>query len=559
MADALTNLSVAEMRRRLDRRELSSLELTRAHLDRIDQLDGQVSAFLSVTHRHAEAQARLADDRLARGESSPLLGIPIALKDVLLTRGLTTTAGSKILERLRSHRGRYRRAPACRRRCGRGRQDQHGRVRHGLVDREQRLLPDPQPVGPDARAGRVEWRLGGRGGGRLRTARARHRHRWLDPPTGRALRRRRAQTHLRSGQSLRADCLRLVAGPDRPLQPLGRWTPPPCSARSPATTRATRPRSMRPCRTTPPSSTGATGCSGMRLALPREYFEVEGVEPVVQTPGPRRRRAARRAWRRARRGQPAPHRVRPLDLLPDRAGRVQLEPGPLRRRQVQRLDPRRGRQLQPVGHVRAHRVATASAREVKRRIILGTYALSSGYYDAYYLKAQKARTLIKADFDTVFENYDAVVTPTSPGVAFPLGAKTQDPLAMYLNDLFTIPTSLAGLPGVSVPAGLAQDLPVGLQIIGKPLDEAGVLSIAHAVRAGRRLRRPSPTAMTTAVDRPAERHTESRYEAVDRPRVPRPARHAPARCSAAAPPTTPARRPTPTSARSAWACPACCP
>jgi aspartyl-tRNA(Asn)/glutamyl-tRNA(Gln) amidotransferase subunit A len=119
-------------------------------------------------------------------------------------------------------------------------------------------------------------------------------------------------------------------------------------------------------------------------------------------------------------------------------------------------------------------------REVKRRIILGTYALSSGYYDAYYLKAQKVRTLIKQDFDSVFETYDAVVGPTSPTVAFSLGAKTQDPLAMYLNDAFTIPTSLAGLPGISVPAGLSNGLPVGLQIIGKTLDEVGVLRIAHA-------------------------------------------------------------------------------
>jgi aspartyl-tRNA(Asn)/glutamyl-tRNA(Gln) amidotransferase subunit A len=118
--------------------------------------------------------------------------------------------------------------------------------------------------------------------------------------------------------------------------------------------------------------------------------------------------------------------------------------------------------------------------EVKRRIILGTYALSSGYYDAYYLKAQKVRTLIKHDFDAVFEKFDAVVGPTSPGAAFPLGAKTQDPLAMYLNDLFTIPTSLAGLPGISVPAGMVNGLPIGLQVIGKALDEPTVLRIAHA-------------------------------------------------------------------------------
>jgi aspartyl-tRNA(Asn)/glutamyl-tRNA(Gln) amidotransferase subunit A len=109
-------------------------------------------------------------------------------------------------------------------------------------------------------------------------------------------------------------------------------------------------------------------------------------------------------------------------------------------------------------------------REVKRRIILGTYALSSGYYDAYYLKAQKVRTLIKRDFDQVFESFDAVVTPTSPNVAFALGAKTQDPLAMYLNDLFTIPTSLAGLPGISI-RRYGDGRPLDLQIVGKALGE----------------------------------------------------------------------------------------
>ena len=125
--------------------------------------------------------------------------------------------------------------------------------------------------------------------------------------------------------------------------------------------------------------------------------------------------------------------------------------------------------------------------EVKRRIMLGTYALSSGYYDAYYLKAQKIRTLIKQDFDRAFEQFDALVSPTSPNVAFKLGAKTDNPLAMYLNDVCTLPVNLAGLPGVSIPCGLAAapddssaGLPVGLQVIGKALDEAMVMRVAYA-------------------------------------------------------------------------------
>lgn len=118
--------------------------------------------------------------------------------------------------------------------------------------------------------------------------------------------------------------------------------------------------------------------------------------------------------------------------------------------------------------------------EVKRRIMLGTYALSSGYYDAYYLKAQKVRTLIKRDFEQVFERYDVIIGPTAPTTAFKIGSQTDDPLTMYLNDILTIPVNLAGIPAISVPCGFADGMPVGLQIIGKALDESTILRTAHA-------------------------------------------------------------------------------
>jgi aspartyl-tRNA(Asn)/glutamyl-tRNA(Gln) amidotransferase subunit A len=118
--------------------------------------------------------------------------------------------------------------------------------------------------------------------------------------------------------------------------------------------------------------------------------------------------------------------------------------------------------------------------EVKRRIMLGTYALSSGYYDAYYLKAQQVRTLIKRDFDRVFEQYDVVISPTAPTPAFRIGTQIDDPLTMYLNDIMTIPVNLAGVPAISIPCGLANGMPVGLQIIGKALDEPTILRAAHA-------------------------------------------------------------------------------
>ena len=120
-------------------------------------------------------------------------------------------------------------------------------------------------------------------------------------------------------------------------------------------------------------------------------------------------------------------------------------------------------------------------KEVKRRIMLGTYALSSGYYDAYYGTAQKVRTVIKREHDALFERFDVLVSPTSPTVAFPLGAKVHDPLAMYLNDLLTIPSCMAGLPGLSIPAGLSEGLPVGLQLIGPQLGENTLFRVGHAL------------------------------------------------------------------------------
>ena len=118
--------------------------------------------------------------------------------------------------------------------------------------------------------------------------------------------------------------------------------------------------------------------------------------------------------------------------------------------------------------------------EVKRRIMLGTYALSSGYYDAYYVKAQKVRTLIKQDFDEAFKSVDVIVAPTSPTVAFEMGSRTDDPYAMYLADVFTIPANMAGIPGISLPCGFSDGLPVGLQLLGKAFDESNLLGIAHA-------------------------------------------------------------------------------
>jgi aspartyl-tRNA(Asn)/glutamyl-tRNA(Gln) amidotransferase subunit A len=236
---------------------------------------------------------------------------------------------------------------------------------------------------------------------------------------------------------------------------------------------------------------GDLSLKGVRLALPREYFPSEGMEPGV-------REVVQAA-------------VRHLESLGARVGEVSLPhteyglatyyliapaecSANLARYDAVKygLSVRGERDDLGLWEMYGQSRGRGFGPEVKRRIMLGTYALSSGYYDAYYLKAQKVRTLIKQDFDKVFAEYDAVVAPTSPNVAFPLGSKTQDPLAMYLNDLFTIPASLAGLPGISVPAGFSDGLPVGLQIIGKPLDEASVLRLAHVFEQTQSVREQRP-------------------------------------------------------------------
>jgi aspartyl-tRNA(Asn)/glutamyl-tRNA(Gln) amidotransferase subunit A len=131
--------------------------------------------------------------------------------------------------------------------------------------------------------------------------------------------------------------------------------------------------------------------------------------------------------------------------------------------------------------------------EVKRRIMLGTHALSSGYYDAYYLKAQKVRTLIRQEFDEAFKTFDALIVPTSPTVPFRIGEKVDDPLQMYLSDIFTIPVNIAGLPAITIPVGFADDLPIGMQIIGKPFGEEAILKLAYAFEQATtwHLRRPT--------------------------------------------------------------------
>jgi aspartyl-tRNA(Asn)/glutamyl-tRNA(Gln) amidotransferase subunit A len=472
----LTSLSIGELRKLLGQREVSALEAARAHLDRIEALDeNSVRSLLTVTRDLAEEQARRADERLAAGESAPLLGVPMILKDVLTTRGIRTTAGSRILENflpIDDASITRRLAEAGTALLGKANMDEFAM---GSSTENSAYFPTRNPwdlervpggsSGGSAAAVGAEFApfsLGTDTGGSIRQPAALCGVVGLKPTYGRVSRYGLiafASSLDQIGPFTRSveDCalvMNVIAGYDA------------CDSTS--------------LQAPVPDYTACLGdvsLKGVRLALPREYFSVEGMEPGVD--------ASVKAA------------IQHLEGLGAELGEVSLPhtqyglatyyliaPAECSANLARYDGVKYSLSIREPGaglwDVYERSRGTGFGREVKRRIILGTYALSSGYYDAYYLKAQKVRTLIKQDFDRVFETFDAVVGPTSPNVAFALGAKTQDPLAMYLNDLFTIPTSLAGLPGISVPAGMVDGLPVGLQIIGKALDEATVLRIAHA-------------------------------------------------------------------------------
>jgi aspartyl-tRNA(Asn)/glutamyl-tRNA(Gln) amidotransferase subunit A len=217
------------------------------------------------------------------------------------------------------------------------------------------------------------------------------------------------------------------------------------------------------------------GVKGMRLGVPKEYFSVKGMEPGVE-------RAVRDALNVLEREGA---KLEEVSLsLTDQGLAVYyiIQPAEASSNLARYDGIRYGLRVEGPDLLETYRRTRGKGfgPEVKRRMILGTYALSAGYYDAYYVKAQKVRTLIKDEYDRVFEKVDALVTPTSPTVAFPIGAKVNDPLSMYLNDVFTLPVNIAGLPGISLPCGLSEGLPVGLQLIANSYQERTMLRVAAA-------------------------------------------------------------------------------
>jgi len=457
----------------LARREVTSREVTQAALDRIAAVDGKVQAFLSVTAGHALEQADAADRRLAAGERGPLLGVPVAIKDLIATKGIATTCGSKMLEHFVPPYD----ATVARRlfdagavMVGKTNMDEFAM---GSSTENSAFRPTRNPWGLErvpggssggsaaaVAAGEAVYALGSDTGGSIRQPAALCGVVGMKPTYGRVS---------RYGLVAFASSLDQIGPFTRDVRDTAVVLNAICGHDSCDSTSA-------PVDVPDFTAQLESGVRGMRIGVPREYM------PDTLEAGVRARIGDALAALAAE-GAEIERDVRLPSTEAALAVYYIIAPSEASANLARYDGVKYGYSYQKGASMWENMEKTRGmgfGTEVKRRIMIGTYALSSGYYDAYYLKAQKVRTVIRREFDEAFERYDALVAPVTPTTAFRIGEKSSDPYEMYLNDVFTLPVNIAGLPGISVPAGFVDSLPVGLQVIGKPFDEATVLRVARA-------------------------------------------------------------------------------
>jgi len=468
-----TQLTIHEAHEQLKDKKISSVELTKACLERIEKVEPKLKALVSVTGELALKQAEKADQRIAKGDIEPLTGIPVVLKDVLCTKGVKTTCSSKMLENFVPPYDAtvVEKLNSCGAvTVGKANMDEFAM---GSSTEHSAFFPTHNPWDLD----RVP---GGSSGGSAVAVAADEGIFALGSDTGGSIRQPAGFCSVVGmkptyGRVSRYGLVAFASSLDQ-IGPLTKDVTD-CAL----VMNAIAGFDDRDSTSVPEPTPDYTKCldgdlKGLKLGVPQEYF-VKGMQPEVE--------AALSA---------AIEKLEGLGAKVDRNVSLPSTPYAL-----------------PVYYIIAPSEASANlARydgvkygfsykdtdsmweamektrqygfgdEVKRRIMLGTYALSAGYYDAYYLKAQKVRTLIRREFDQAFEKYDALVTPTSPTVPFKIGEKLDDPVQMYLSDVCTLPINIAGVPALSIPAGFGNGLPIGMQIIGKPFGEETILKVAYA-------------------------------------------------------------------------------
>jgi len=449
------------------------VELTKATLERIAEIEDKIHAYVTITEDIALKQAEEADDCIRSGNITPLTGVPVLIKDVICTKGIRTTCSSKMLENfIPPYDATVMKKLKAQKMVilGKGNMDEFAM---GSSTEHSAFFPTYNP-----------WDLsrvpGGSSGGAAAAVASNEAIYALGSDTGGSIRQPAGFCSVVGLKPTygRVSRFGLVAFASS-LDQIGPIT-----------------KDVTDCALVmnaiagydPMDSTSVsypvpdyTSClnrdlKGLRIGIPKEYF-VEGMQEGVKSAleaavKKLRELGAEIDWEASlpstKYALAAYYIVAPSEASANLARYDGVKYGFSEQKASSVIEAmERTRQL-------------GFGSEVKRRIMLGTYALSAGYYDAYYLKAQKVRTLIKQEFEQAFEKYDALVTPTSPTVAFKLGEKLEDPMQMYLSDVCTLPINIAGVPAISIPAGFAHGLPIGMQIMGKPFTEETMLRIAFA-------------------------------------------------------------------------------
>ena len=465
--------SVAQLSKRLRAKEISSVELTRHFLDRIERANPKLNAFITVDPAKSLAQAAAADARIARGEAAPLTGIPIAHKDLFCAKGWRTTCGSKILENFvapyDAHMiGEFHRAGAVI--LGKTNMDEFAM---GSSNENSFFGPVRNPWDPRAVPG-------GSSGGSAAAVAARIAPAATGTDTGGSIRQPASFSGVsglrptygrvsRYGMVAFASSLDQGGALAKSAADLAMMLDVMASFDERDSTCIDRPKDDY-------AGALAQGVKGLRIGVPKEYFASglarDVADPIHAAIGEYRKLGASVVEV----SLPNQHLAVPVYYVLASAEASSN----LSRYDGTRYGFRAEGYSDLLDLYRKTR-AQGFGAEVKRRIMIGTYVLSHGYYDAYYLKAQRIRRLIARDFAEAFQRCDLIMGPAAPSVAFDLGEKSSDPVKMYLDDLYTIPINLAGLPGMSIPCGFGdKDRPVGLQIVGNYFDEARMLAAAHA-------------------------------------------------------------------------------
>ncbi len=466
--------SLAELAGKLASREVSAVDLVGSALARAEATQRTLHAFVGLRPERALAEAAQADARRSRGEPrSPLDGIPVAIKDNMVQTGEPTTCASRILEGFVSP---YTATAVTR-------LEQAGAVVIGRTNMDEFAMgssTEHSSTGPTRNPWRLACTPGGSSGGSAAAVAAGIVPAALGSDTGGSIRQPASFCGVVGVKPTYGRVSRwgLVAFASS-LDQIGVFAR---NARDAAALLEVisghDPSDSTSIPEPAPALRGALDgdVSGLVIGLPRECFVAEGVDPEVLA-------AVREGVSELER---AGAKLREISLPHTRfaIATYYLIATAEASSNLARFDGvrygRRARGVHDLTEMYERTRSEGFGAEVQRRILLGTYVLSAGYYDAYYRKAQQVRTLLRRDFERAFEVCDVIATPTSPEVAFELGAKTADPLSMYLSDIYTVSANLAGVPGVSIPCGAAKGLPVGLQLLGPALGEATLFRVADA-------------------------------------------------------------------------------